>query len=110
MTEIPTTASSLTYRRKIRAEFDFDWEKTLDHEYNIQQLVDSWQTNSGGHINDNTYFATVKARVKSVGRAASDYVGLLFLSSDNAGPTPRPNKSLVSYLRLTILQSEANKY
>lgn len=81
-------------------EFDFEWEKTLDHEYNIQHLVASCQTKSGGHVNDNTYFATVKARVKNVGRAASDYVGLLFLSSDNAGPTPRPNKSLVSYLRL----------
>ena len=81
-------------------EFDFEWEESLHHEYNIQQLVASCQTNSGGHVNDNTYFATVKACVKNVGRAASDCVGLLFLSSDNAGPTPRPNKSLVSYLRL----------
>lgn len=30
----------------------------------------------------------------------SDYVGLLFLSSKNAGPAPRPVKTLVSYQRL----------
>lgn len=31
---------------------------------------------------------------------ASDYVGLLYLSSSNAGPTPHPIKSLVSYTRV----------
>ncbi|KAJ5610398.1 glycoside hydrolase superfamily [Penicillium lagena] len=81
-------------------EFNFEWEEALDHEYNIQQLVALRQRNHGGPVNDNTHFATVKARVKNVGPEASDYVGLLFLSSNNAGPTPRPNKSLVSYLRL----------
>ncbi|KAJ5820055.1 glycoside hydrolase superfamily [Penicillium riverlandense] len=81
-------------------EFDFEWEETLHHEYNIQQLVASCKKNSGGLVNDNTPFATVKARVRNVGHEASDYVALLFLSSDNAGPAPRPNKSLVSYLRL----------
>lgn len=81
-------------------EFDFEWEETLDHVYNIQHLVASCQKVSGRPVNDNTAFATVKARVKNVGPEASDYVNLLFLSSDNAGPTPRPNKSLVSYSRL----------
>lgn len=79
-------------------QFDFEWEQTLDHKYNIQNLVASCR--SGGPINDNTPFATVKARVKNVGSEVSDYVGLLFVSSEDAGPAPRPNRSLVSYTRL----------
>lgn len=30
---------------------------------------------------------------------SSDYVGLLFIATKNAGPAPYPNKSLVSYAR-----------
>ncbi|KAJ6059373.1 glycoside hydrolase superfamily [Penicillium canescens] len=86
-------------------KFNFEWEEALDREYNIQQLMTSCQTITSGPISDNTPFATVKARVKNVGHEASDYVSLLFLSSDNAGPTPRPNKSLVSYLRLHNITS-----
>ncbi|RAQ51277.1 exo-1 [Aspergillus flavus] len=81
-------------------KFMFDWEKTLNREYNIQDLVASCRNSSGGPINDNTPLTTVKARVKNVGHKTSDYVSLLFLSSKNAGPAPRPNKSLVSYVRL----------
>jgi beta-D-xylosidase 4 len=81
-------------------KFSFEWKEALDRDYNIQQLITSCQTKTSGPVNDNTPFATVKARVKNVGHENSDYVSLLFLSSDNAGPTPRPNKSLVSYLRL----------
>lgn len=79
-------------------QFDFEWEQTLDHNYNIQNLVASCQ--SSGPINDNTPFATVRARVKNVGSEVSDYVGLLFVSTEDAGPAPRPNRSLVSYTRL----------
>ncbi|KAJ5125652.1 glycoside hydrolase superfamily [Penicillium atrosanguineum] len=86
-------------------EFEFEWEEALECEYNIQQLIASYQTDISGTINDNTPFATVKARVKNVGHEASDYVSLLFLSSDDAGPIPRPNKSLVSYLRLHNIKS-----
>ncbi|KAJ5999878.1 hypothetical protein N7481_000287 [Penicillium waksmanii] len=81
-------------------KFKFDWKETLNRKYNIQDLVASCQRNSGGSINDNTPFTTVKARVKNVGHETSDYVSLLFLSSKDAGPAPRPNKSLVSYVRL----------
>jgi beta-D-xylosidase 4 len=81
-------------------KFKFDWEETLNREYNIQGLVASGQRISGGSINDNTPFTTVKARVKNVGHETSDYVSLLFLSSKDAGPAPRPNKSLLSYVRL----------
>jgi beta-D-xylosidase 4 len=81
-------------------EFDFGWEQNLDRAYNIQQLVASCKAKSGNSVNDNTPFTTIKARVKNVGHRSSDYVGMLFISSDNAGPVPRPNKSLVSYARL----------
>ncbi|KAJ5900747.1 uncharacterized protein N7473_004817 [Penicillium subrubescens] len=81
-------------------KFKFDWEETLNREYNIQDLITSCQRSSGGHINDNTPFTTVKAKVRNVGHETSDYVSLLFLSSKDAGPAPRPNKSLVSYVRL----------
>jgi beta-D-xylosidase 4 len=86
-------------------KFEFQWRETLDHEYNIQQLVASCQRSPGGPINDNTPFTTVKVRVKNVGHETSDYVSLLFLSSQDAGPTPRPNKSLVSYSRLHNITS-----
>jgi beta-D-xylosidase 4 len=86
-------------------KFNFEWKEALDREYNIQHLITSCQTKTSGPVNDNTPFATVKARVKNVGHETSDYVSLLFLSSDNAGPTPRPNKSLVSYLRLHNITS-----
>ena len=39
----------------------------------------------------------------------SDYVGLLFLSSPNAGPTPRPNKSLVAYQRLHNITAQRER-
>ncbi|KAH8800178.1 glycosyl hydrolase family 3 C-terminal domain-containing protein, partial [Xylogone sp. PMI_703] len=90
-------------------EFDFEWEKTLDHEYNIQQLIASCKKMSAGPINDNTPFATIKARVKNVSHETSDYVGLLFISSHNAGPTPRPNKSLVSYMRLHNITTKSHQ-
>jgi beta-D-xylosidase 4 len=82
-------------------KFDFEWESTLKQEYNIQQVIEDC-TKSSSHIqlNDNTPFGTAKAHVRNVGPEVSDYVGLLFLSSNNAGPVPRPNKSLISYVRL----------
>ena len=86
-------------------KFDFKWEETLNREYNIQQLVASCQGSPGAPINDNTPFTAVKARVKNVGHETSDYVSLLFLSSKDAGPTPRPNKSLVAYSRLHNITS-----
>jgi beta-D-xylosidase 4 len=90
-------------------KFDFEWVETLDLRYNIQQLISSCQIKTRGPVNDNTPFVTVKTRVKNVGHESSDYVNLLFLSSDNAGPTPRPNKSLVSYLRLHNITSGGEK-
>ena len=88
-------------------KFDFEWATTLKDTYSIQQLVHSTNTNPHGQLNDNTPFATIKASVKNVGPEVSDYVGLLFISSHNAGPLPRPNKSLVSYQRLHNITTQS---
>lgn len=80
--------------------FDFDWVSTPKTSYEISSLSNS----SYGQVKtDITPFTDVVASVKNVGGLASmtsDYVGLLFISSKNAGPAPYPNKSLVSYARL----------
>lgn len=82
--------------------FSQKWTKQLRRSYNIQHLVEAARSASstGTIIPDTVLFATVQARVKNTGRRMSDYVGLLFLSSKNAGPAPRPRKKLVSYDRL----------
>lgn len=52
---------------------------------------------------DTTPFFTVEANVTNIGGPAnmfSDYVGLLYLSTPDAGPSPYPNKWLASYQRL----------
>lgn len=82
--------------------FTSKWTQQLQKSYNIQQLVKKARASSHSDIiiPNSVPFATVEARVKNTGRRISDYVGLLFLSSKNAGPTPRPIKRLVSYGRL----------
>lgn len=84
--------------------FDFRWEKKLNESYAIADVI-SAATAEGGALNDIAPFATVTARVINVGERASDYVGLLYISSGNAGPEPRPNKVLVSYDRLHDLEA-----
>ncbi|KAJ5483095.1 exo-1-4-beta-xylosidase bxlB [Penicillium diatomitis] len=82
-------------------EFNFEWRKgTLKEEYNIQKLIESCQKKTDFIVNDNTPFASVKINVKNVGQVDSDYVSLLFLSSKDSGPAPRPRKTLVAYSRL----------
>lgn len=80
--------------------FSSKWTQKLRNSYNIQQLVSKARSSSTGTFMPDTIpFATVQASVKNTGRRVSDYVGLLFLSSKNAGPAPRPTKRLVSYAR-----------
>lgn len=82
--------------------FDFAWKTTLEKAYDIGSLVEAAKGRANGSaaaINDITPFATVAVDVKNVGDYPSDYVGLLFLSSQNAGPAPRPNKVLASFAR-----------
>lgn len=78
--------------------FSASWKSTVAKSYSIQDLVAKAGPN-GGLSN----VATLTANIKNTGgrsKSVSDYVGLLFLSSANAGPAPRPAKKLVSYSRV----------
>ncbi|KAF9452025.1 glycoside hydrolase family 3 protein [Macrolepiota fuliginosa MF-IS2] len=74
--------------------FKFSWQKQPAARYNIQDLMSA---SKGGFL-DLAAFDTFQVHVQNTGRVTSDYVALLFLSGDG-GPTPRPNKSLVSFIR-----------
>ncbi|PVH79283.1 glycoside hydrolase family 3 protein [Cadophora sp. DSE1049] len=74
-------------------EFEFSWESTLQKSYEIKDITSQ-------NCSDTTPFANTTAVVRNTGSCGSDYVGLLFLSSSNAGQAPRPIKSLISYDRL----------
>lgn len=76
-------------------KFQAAWYSKLEPKYNIQKLAKG---------NDATPFRSLSVRISNTGKRVSDYVGLLFLSSSNAGPSPRPNKWLVSYGRLQNVQ------
>ena len=79
--------------------FNFSWESTPATSYNIASLIDG----AAGPYKELAPFATLVANVKnaaSPANVASDYVGLLFISTTNGGPAPYPNKALVSYSRL----------
>ncbi|RDB20458.1 putative exo-1,4-beta-xylosidase bxlB [Hypsizygus marmoreus] len=77
--------------------FDLKWDRIPSSRYDISRLIAS-ATSSGGPL-DIAVFDTFHITVKNTGRIASDYVALLFISG-TGGPTPRPNKQLVSYSRL----------
>jgi xylan 1,4-beta-xylosidase len=79
--------------------FSFSWESTPARSYDIETLV----RNAPGPYKENAAFDTVVSDIKNIGGPAglaSDYVGLLFISTKNGGPPPYPNKELVSYSRL----------
>ncbi|RFU26412.1 hypothetical protein B7463_g9922, partial [Scytalidium lignicola] len=79
--------------------FSFTWETPSTTSYSISSLVN----NAPGPFKDQATFVTFTVSVTNTGghaNVASDYVGLLFLSSTNAGPAPYPNKQLVAYGRL----------
>ncbi|CAN9319960.1 unnamed protein product [Alternaria alternata] len=85
--------------------FEFAWRRALNPQYNVQSLIAEHRTadklsGSSSEVNDATPFANVEIEVSNTGKVTSDFVGLLFLSSQNAGPKPRPLKTLVSYARL----------
>jgi beta-D-xylosidase 4 len=65
--------------------------------YNINSLV-----SKAKHLDepiDLAPFDTFKASVTNVGNTTSDYVALLFAVTTDAGPSPYPRKTLVSYTR-----------
>ncbi|KAJ2968092.1 hypothetical protein NQ176_g9347 [Zarea fungicola] len=77
--------------------FSVSWMTKPSAAYSIQSLASQAGSNANTAL-----FASLAVSVKNTGgkaNVASDYVGLLFLSTQNAGPAPRPNKKLVSYGR-----------
>ncbi|KAK1585966.1 glycosyl hydrolase family 3 N terminal domain-containing protein [Colletotrichum navitas] len=89
-------------------KFDFTWKDTLEPTYDISNIISWARSQTDGHVTDTTSFTSVNVTVENVGNVRSDYVGLLFLSSKNAGPVPRPNKSLVSYSRARDVEAGAS--
>jgi beta-D-xylosidase 4 len=85
--------------------FKPSFKKTPRRRISIASLVRQHQpkghhTDKPTTLNDATPWTTLSVRIRNTGKRTSDYVGLLFLASKNAGPAPFPNKSLVSYARL----------
>ncbi|KAF2104135.1 glycoside hydrolase [Rhizodiscina lignyota] len=77
--------------------FAFSWASGPKKSYDIESLVKGY-----GSYNDASPWISVSVDVKNTGgkaNMASDYVGLIFISTKNAGPKPYPNKSLVGYAR-----------
>jgi len=76
--------------------FTFSWSTKPKSTYNIQNLLRSAGRSSPLDL---ATFDTFSVNVKNTGKVASDYVALLFVSG-TFGPSPHPNKELVSYTRL----------
>lgn len=76
--------------------FALTWQRELPTRYDISKLVAS--TPSSGSL-DLALFDTFDITVRNTGKITSDYVALLFIHG-TGGPTPLPNKQLVSYSRL----------
>ncbi|KAH7177018.1 glycoside hydrolase superfamily [Dactylonectria macrodidyma] len=77
-------------------KFTAKWTNKPDGVYQIDSLINAAK---GAQFIDAYKFETVSITVKNAGKKySSDYAALLFLKGD-AGPEPRPNKSLVSYQR-----------
>ncbi|OJJ42779.1 hypothetical protein ASPZODRAFT_2119063 [Penicilliopsis zonata CBS 506.65] len=81
-------------------DFAFEWASTLKREYQIADLL---KHTAEASYTDLISFATLSAIVENIGRGkqgmASDYVGLLFLSTTNAGPAPYAKRELVAFDR-----------
>ena len=79
--------------------FTFSWDAVPETSYDISEIING----ANGSFKDTSPFFDVVAKVTNIGgpaNMASDYVGLLFIASTNAGPAPYPIKSLVAYDRL----------
>jgi len=74
--------------------FKSSWKTTPANTFSIQNIL------RGAHNpRDLAPFTTFEVNVHNTGKVNSDYVALLFISG-TGGPTPLPNKQLVSYTRL----------
>ncbi|KAF9774731.1 hypothetical protein IL306_007247 [Fusarium sp. DS 682] len=72
--------------------FSTSTASTLKSTYDIASLVASAK-------NDASTFETLTVAVNNTSKVTSDYVAIMFVSTKDGGPSPYPNKSLVSYAR-----------
>ncbi|KAI6841448.1 glycoside hydrolase [Hortaea werneckii] len=92
-------------------DFDFEWagHSRIHHKIPIHALGRKhWKPHHGHEQSgpmETELFTTLSACIKNVGSRSSDYVGLLFLSTMDAGPAPYPDKWLVSYSRAHDIQA-----
>ncbi|KAK4890323.1 hypothetical protein LTR27_010966 [Elasticomyces elasticus] len=92
--------------------FSYEWCTLPKDSYDIGSLVGSTSPGSYGgspSVNDASPWVTVAVNIGNTGSVSSDYVGLVFAATDNAGPAPYPNKWLVSYARLHGLAAGASE-
>lgn len=76
--------------------FDVSWVKSKMGPYNTAALV----AHAGASkYEDTAVFDTFQVKVKNTGKVTSDYVALVFASTNNAGPKPYPIKTLIGYAR-----------
>lgn len=83
--------------------FSYSWASTPQTSIAIGSLVgspSSYYGSNASSVNDASPWTTVTVCVTNTGNRTSDYVGLLYTTSQNAGPAPYPIKTLVSYARL----------
>jgi len=83
--------------------FSFAWGVKQASVYSISTLVSSALS-----IIETTSLITVTATVTNTGGVKSDYVGLLFIATKNAGPSPYPIKTPVSYDRLLNITAQGS--
>ncbi|EGN93476.1 glycoside hydrolase family 3 protein [Serpula lacrymans var. lacrymans S7.3] len=81
--------------------FSYKWAKAPSSTYNIQTLVQSGNLYS---YLDLAPFDTFTVNVTNTGNVTSDFASLLFVNG-TYGPSPYPNKSLITYARLHDIAS-----
>ncbi|CAL5866359.1 uncharacterized protein PFLUO_LOCUS567 [Penicillium psychrofluorescens] len=76
--------------------FHISWQKSKRGPYNTDSLAAHASQKAPV---DTAHFDTFTLAVTNTGKVVSDYVALVFLTTDNAGPTPYPIRTLVGYQR-----------
>lgn len=71
--------------------------------FDISQIISSPRPSSYEY-SELVPFVNVTATIKNTGKIASPYTAMLFANTTNAGPAPYPNKWLVGYDRLPIIE------
>nr|A1CCL9.2 RecName: Full=Probable exo-1,4-beta-xylosidase bxlB; AltName: Full=1,4-beta-D-xylan xylohydrolase bxlB; AltName: Full=Beta-xylosidase bxlB; AltName: Full=Xylobiase bxlB; Flags: Precursor [Aspergillus clavatus NRRL 1] len=77
--------------------FEVSWDRGRLGPYNTAALVN--RAPGGSHV-DRALFDTFRVQVQNTGTVTSDYVALLFVKTEDAGPEPYPLKTLVGYTRV----------